>query len=91
MTVSAERQKIWSIPTDRYLRKYGHPNGWTIVQDERDWNLGGITRGAQHQWSPKRWWEVQRRGDRNHRPVETFATLREARAWCDENKRVYGA
>lgn len=88
---SVERQRIWKIPTELYLSKYGHPNGWRIVQCERDWSLRGYERGAlgaTERTAPKRWWEVYRAYDRERRHVtaSTFPTLREARAWCDRNE-----
>jgi hypothetical protein len=84
--------KLYRIPTDPYvdlLSKYGHPNGWRIIQRERDYSLRGFPRGAiggTEHTAPKRWWEVYRAHSRRARTVETFRTLREARAWCDENK-----
>ncbi len=81
-----ERKPIFD--SDTALSRYWHPNGWVITQHERDWDLRGYPRGGGHGTSereaPKRWWEVRARGVRRRFPVETFRTLREARAWCDE-------
>src|SRR6185295_17563846 len=70
--------------TDDGLSRYRHPHRYVISRKKRDWNLGGITRGAQHQWSPMYWWEVKPLfGPRSRRVTHDFDTLREAREWCD--------
>lgn len=66
---------------------YRHPNGWLIVRDYRDWTW---VRGAAG-WSPKISWLIipgrYPKGFRYEldRAKETFASLREAGAWCDVN------
>jgi hypothetical protein len=45
--------------------RYFHPHGYVIERDTRDWDLGGITRGARHQWSPKHWWNVHEHAGRS--------------------------
>lgn len=72
--------------TDDGLSRYRHPHRYVIYREKRDWNLGGITRGAQHQWSPMYWWTVKPLfGSRSRRVLKYFDTLREARRWCDEH------
>lgn len=82
MAVLRHRLKRWPRNADG-LSRYRHPGGYVINQRKRDWDLRGLTRGAAHQYSPLYWWEVKKLFAISKAP-QNFDTLREARAWCDE-------
>lgn len=102
-SLSRIKRPLTRLPRDdEGHSRYFHPHGYVIVQDHRDWNLRGLTRGAQHQWAPKVWWEVYehvaltREAAERYRPWvylpkgrrgDSHLTLRDARAWCDEHPR----
>jgi hypothetical protein len=69
---------------------YRHPNGWGIRKCKRDWSLRGFGErgiaGIDTTASPLYWYEAYAWGRRPRVIVESFNTLREARAWCDENR-----
>jgi hypothetical protein len=72
-------------------RHYSHPHGWRIIRYERDWNYGAGAIGATG-FIPKVWWEVWPLTTPPSKRRTGFATfdartLRECRAWCDDNPR----
>ena len=65
---------------------YVHPNGWVIRKWTREWSERvGAMRGASLA-SPRTAWEIHRHGVHPRRVVNTEATLREAREWCDKRE-----
>jgi hypothetical protein len=83
--------KLWKIAPGKLENPtYGHENGWRIRRQVRDWSLRGFPRGAlgaTEATAPKIWWEISLLNVRSSRAssVHDALTLREARAWCDEN------
>lgn len=75
---------------DTAASKWYHPHGWAITQRFREpvSRVGRLNGQADHPGA-MRWWEVSRTRTRvlGDGVVEVFATLREARAWCDEHPR----
>lgn len=64
---------------------YRHPNGQKIKREVRDWNAYGVLGGqAGTVIDPKVSWVVYV----GKRSVESFRTLRAAKAWCDTHPRV---
>ena len=63
---------------------YVHPAGFVIRKWKRTWSERvGAMRGASLA-SPLVAWEIHRKGVHPRRVINAFETLREARAWCDE-------
>jgi hypothetical protein len=67
-------------------RRYHHPNGYVIRREVRDWDARSTGPGGRSgNDGPKVSWVVHRSFTSPRRWLESFDTLRAARAWCDEH------
>lgn len=96
----AIRKPLRRLPRDdEGHSRYLHPGGYVITQAHREWNHDRVPGGYVGSNDPKWWWEVYKHASgsadlgafhpwaHSSYGVETFDTLREARAWCDANPR----